>query len=205
MIKNIVFDMGKVLLDFDPVGVCRHYTDSEEDIKKIGDALFFSEEWSKLDEGVITEEEAMVIVQGRLSEPRLKELAALSLAHWHEYNLRPKEGMEELVREIKENGFSIYLCSNASHRLRVFEHMIPGISYFDGVLVSAEEKLLKPDVRIYERLFEKFSLDPAQSYFIDDLPDNIEGAKKAGMAGYCFADGDVELLRRNLIKLGVLA
>ena len=56
--------------------------------------------------------------------------------------------------QIKEAGCAVYLCSNASHRLRVFEKEIPGIEYFDGVLVSAEEKMLKPEPEIFRRLFE---------------------------------------------------
>lgn len=205
MIKNIVFDMGRVLLDYDAVKVCREYTDSEEEIDLIGKELFFSREWQLLDKGTITEEQAIEEIKKRLPNERLRAMAAQCLAHWHEYNLKPKEGMEELVRELKAHGNQIYLCSNASHRLRVFEHRIPGITYFDGVLVSAEELLLKPEPEIYRRLYEKFSILPEESFFIDDLQANIEGARETGMDGYCFADGDVEKLREALCKIGVLA
>lgn len=204
MIKNMVFDMGKVLLDYDPLKVCREYTDSEEDIKLIGQALFSSPEWVELDRGSITEEEAMKIVRNRLPDDRLKKMADLCMAHWHEYNICPKPGMEELVRELKEQGKHIYLCSNASLRLRIYENKIPGSRYFDGTIVSAEEKLLKPEPAIYCRLFEKYNLLPEESFFIDDLPANIEGAEACGMDGYCFADGDVEKLRKKLHELGIL-
>lgn len=198
MIKNIVFDMGRVLLDYDPVKVCRQYTDRSEDVELIGRELFFAKEWILLDRGTITEEEALMRVQKRLPDERLREMARLCLAHWHEYNISPKPGMEELVKELKTAGLSIYLCSNASLRLRVYENRIPGIAYFDGTLVSAEEKLLKPEPELFERLFEKFSILPEESFFIDDLPDNIEGARACGMEGYCFADGDVAKLRAYL-------
>lgn len=198
MIRNIVFDMGKVLLDYEPLKVCYQYTEKEEDIRILRDELFCSEEWTLLDKGVITEEEALERIDRRLPDERLRRLAALCLAHWHEYNISPKPGMEELVRELKERGYRIYLCSNASHRLRVYESLIPGSRYFDGTLVSAEEKLLKPDPAIYRRLFEKYDLLPEESFFIDDLAENIEGAKSCGMDGYCFADGDVGKLREYL-------
>lgn len=200
MIRNIVFDMGKVLLDYDPLAVCRKFTDKKEDVERIGRELFFAEEWILLDRGVITEAEALKRVQSRLPEERLKKLAEDSLAHWHEYNLRPMKGMEELIRSLKEKGYGIYLCSNASLRLRVYEQEIPGSRYFDGTIVSAEERLLKPDPAIYRRLFEKYHLSPGECFFIDDRPENIEGARSCGMDGYCFSDGDAEKLRSFLEK-----
>lgn len=205
MIKNIVFDMGKVLLDYDPVKVCWQCTDSEEEVRQIGEALFFSPEWILLDKGVLTGERAMEIVKERLSDERLRQMADFCMAHWHEYNISPKPGMGELVRELKLAGNKIYLCSNASHRLRVYQNRIPGMEYFDGVLVSAEERMLKPEPAIYERLFEKFAIRPEESFFIDDLDANIKGAEVCGMKGYCFADGNVDRLRKTLIDLGVLS
>ena len=201
MIRNIVFDMGKVLLDYEPLAVCYAYTDREEDVEQIGRELFFAEELVLLDQGLITDEKALDRVKKRLPEERLQKLAEESLAHWHEYNLRPMAGMEELVRTLKEAGYGIYLCSNASLRLRSYETEIPGHQYFDGTVVSAEEKLLKPDPAIYHRLFEKYHLKPEECFFIDDRAENIEGARSCGMDGYCFCDGDVEKLQCFLQKL----
>lgn len=198
MIKNIVFDMGKVLLDYDPVLVCRQFTDRQEEINMIEKELFGAEEWTLLDRGAISEEEALERVSKRLPDDHMRELAGFSLKHWHEYNISPMEGMEELVRELKEKGFHIYLCSNASLRFWAFEQRIPGIGYFDGLLVSAEEKCLKPEREIYERLFEKFQILPEESFFIDDIQANIDGAAQCGMAGHCFADRDVKKLREKL-------
>ena len=110
----------------------------------------------------------------------------------------------QLVKELKEKGCGIYLCSNCSVRLRVFEHKIPGIEYFDGTLVSAEEKLAKPNPAIYERLFEKFHLKAEECFFIDDRQDNIDSAKGCGMDGYCFADGNVERLRAYMEEMEIL-
>lgn len=146
----------------------------------------------------------MAVVRERLPNERLKHMVDLCMAHWHEYNISPMQGMGELVKEIKERGYHIYLCSNASLRLRVFMNRIPGIEYFDGVLISAEERLLKPEPAIYMRLFEKFSIRPEESFFIDDLIANIEGAKACGMDGYCFADQDTGRLKAVLCELGVV-
>lgn len=204
MIRNIIFDMGRVLLDYDPFKVCRQYTNKAEDVEQMARALFSSPEWVLLDRGDITEEEAMAIVRERLPDERLKHMADLCMAHWHEYNVSPMPGMGDLVKTIKERGYGIYLCSNASLRLRVFMNRIPGIEYFDGVLISAEERLLKPEPAIYMRLFEKFSIRPEESFFIDDIMENIEGARACGMDGYCFADQDLDRLKAALCELGVV-
>ena len=164
MIRNIVFDMGMVLLEYDPVKVCWEYTDNPEDVEWMRRELFDSKEWSLLDEGTLTDAQALERVQKRLPNEHLRWLAKESLEHWHEYNIWAKPGMGELVKELKEKGCGIYLCSNCSVRLRVFEHEIPGIEYFDGTLVSAEEKLAKPNPAIYERLFEKFHLKAEECF-----------------------------------------
>ena len=166
--------------------------------------MFESKEWSLLDEGTLTDAQALVRVQKRLPNEHLRWLAKESLEHWHEYNIWAKPGMGELVKELKEKGYGIYLCSNCSVRLRVFEHEIPGIEYFDGTLVSAEEKLAKPNPAIYERLFEKFHLKAEECFFIDDRQDNIDSAKGCGMDGYCFADGNVERLRAYMEEMEIL-
>ena len=121
MIRNIVFDMGMVLLEYDPVKVCWEYTDNPEDVEWMRRELFDSKEWSLLDEGTLTDAQALERVQKRLPNEHLRWLAKESLEHWHEYNIWAKPGMGELVKELKEKGCGIYLCSNCSVRLRVFE------------------------------------------------------------------------------------
>ena len=126
-----------------------------------------------LDKGTITEEEAIRRIQDRLPNERLRKLAKECLDCWHEYNISPKPGMEKVVRDLKAKGYRMYVCSNASLRFRVFQNEIPGFSLMEGALVSAEEKLLKPDPAIYRRLFERFDIRPEESFFIDDIQENI--------------------------------
>lgn len=195
MIKNIVFDMGKVLVHYDADMVCRHFIEDEAERKAVRIAVFESHEWLFLDMGVISEEEALKKMQARLDTEHAKEMAALCLEHWHEYNMWPDKEMGEVIRQLKEKGYGIYLCSNASLRLLTCYNIIPGIEYFDGILFSAEVKCMKPQKEMYCHLFERFHLKPEECFFIDDMPLNIEGAKACGMDGYCFADGDVARLK----------
>lgn len=201
MIKNIVFDMGKVLLNYDADRVCRQYMTDEAERKEVSMAVFASQEWLLLDMGVIPEEEALRRMQSRLDTEHKKEMAALCLEHWHEYNMWPVEGMREVVESLKKRGYGLYLCSNASLRLLSCYSVIPGIEYFDGLLFSAEVKCVKPQKEMYLHLFERFALKPEECFFIDDLSYNIEGARACGMDGYCFEDGNVEKLKSVLTQL----
>ena len=108
MVKNIVFDMGKVLTDYVPDAVCRHYIKDEAMIRKISDAVFVSPEWVLLDLGVVPEDEGLRRITERLDTPQEKEWAAQCFWHWHEYNMWHMEGMEELVRSLKAAGYGIF-------------------------------------------------------------------------------------------------
>ncbi len=203
MVKNIVFDMGNVLVAYDENRVCRQFMEEGmEEYGRVRTAVFGSQEWVLLDMGVISEEEGLARMKRRLVSDREKELAEQCFAHWHEYCMWTVEGAEEMIRSLKEKGFGIYLCSNASVRLRAcYRTYIPAVDCFDGILFSAEEKLLKPQKEIYERLFEKFGLKPEECFFVDDLQLNIDGAAACGMKGYCHKDMDLEKLKKVLAEL----
>ena len=85
MIKNIVFDMGKVLVEYEGDRVCRHFSEDEALIRKVSTAVFVSPEWLMLDMGIISEEEGLSQILTRLDTEEEKELARKSFAHWHEY------------------------------------------------------------------------------------------------------------------------
>ena len=202
MIKNIVFDMGPVLVSYGGNLVCQIYIEDEQERKDVSTSVFASPEWVLLDMGVMPEEEALKKMQERLDTERKREQAEWCFWHWHEYNMKPKEGMEELVRWLKSMGYGIYLCSNASVRLlKCYKEVIPAIDCFDGILFSAEVQCLKPQKEMYGHLFDRFHLKPEECFFVDDLNLNIEGARRCGMEGYCFEDGDVGKLRTVLASL----
>lgn len=194
MIRNLVFDMGNVLVNYEADRVCRYYIKEEEKISRISTSVFVSPEWMLLDLGVISEEEALKRMQARLPSEEEKALAEKCFWDWHIYNMWKAEGMEELIKRLNELGFGIYLCSNASVRLLTcYKTVIPGIEYFDGILFSGAEKCMKPQREIYERLFSRFSLVPEECFFIDDQQLNVQGAMDCGMRGYVY-DGSREKL-----------
>lgn len=201
MISNIIFDMGGVLIRWNPEDMLRQFALSPEEMEILNRELFKSVEWVQMDRGVVSGEEAVRAVCGRIPE-RLHEPVRTLVFGWHQRYLSPMPGMAELVRELKENGYHIYLLSNASTALRTYFPRIPGSECFRQLLVSAEEKLLKPSHEIYERLCEKFELKMEECWFIDDSVMNVEGAIYAGMKG-CVFYGDVPRLRQELRRAGI--
>ena len=201
MIKNIVFDMGGVLIRWKPEEILGQFDLSPEEMEILNRELFYGIEWMKQDRGILTGDGVAEAVCARVPE-HLWETVKSMVYGWYQQYLIPMPGMAELVRELKSNGYHIYLLSNASLALRRYFPRIPGSECFEKLLVSAEEKLLKPSHEIYERLYEKFELTPGECWFIDDSPANVEGAILTGMGGTVFY-GDVARLRRELHRAGI--
>lgn len=201
MIRNIVFDMGNVLIHWCPAVFAERLGVPEEDRPLLIREVFDSVEWVQLDRGSISMEEGVAAMCGRLPE-RLHGVARELAVNWWKDCLMPVEGMEDLIRELKGLGYGVYLLSNAKEDLPDYFNRIPGSQYFDGKIVSADWKLLKPQHEIYEALFREYGLPPVTCFFIDDLSVNIEGARNVGMPGAVF-DGDMDALRRALRAAGV--
>ena len=182
--KNILFDMGNVLVTYNPEWVIRQYTEDEELIREVKNIVFNSQEWFLLDAGLIEEEKAERNWMERLSSDKARELAHLSFQNWHLYNMKTIPGTAEIIRAVKENGKEIYLLSNASLRLlSIYKEVIPAVECFSGIFYSAAHKCVKPQDIIYERFLKEYSLNPADCFFIDDLEENISAAKAVGISG----------------------
>ena len=201
MLRSIVFDMGNVLIRWDPDLLLEQQEVPPEDRPALKRAVFGAVEWTRLDRGTISKEEALSAMCRELPE-RLHASAGALVYDWWKKPLVPVPGMENLIAELSALGYGIYLLSNASSELHQYFHRIPGSRYFNGKIVSADWKLLKPQREIYETLFREYGLKPEECFFIDDLPFNVEGAQCAGMGGAVF-DGDLARLRRALRAAGV--
>ena len=124
--KNVVFDMGNVLVNYDPDLVTRQYTDDPELIREVHNVLFCSQEWLKLDAGLITEESALRSVLKRFRTEEDRSLAAKCFWDWDKYNMHPAPGMAEIIQELKARGNGVYVLSNASIRLpKVYRRVMP--------------------------------------------------------------------------------
>ncbi|MBR2869099.1 MAG: HAD family phosphatase [Clostridia bacterium] len=201
MIKNIVFDMGGVLIDYNPEKTLYGMFD-----KEIADILlkevFRNPLWSDKDRGIIMPDEIMEKVRDRIPESVYDKTCEM-VDNFYPY-MPPFEKMEGFVRMLKEKGFGIYLLSNASHDFHERRKGIPALAMFDGVIVSADHKLLKPEKEIYEKLYDTFGLRPEECFFIDDVAANIEGAAATGMQGHCYHHGNLEILIEDMKERKIL-
>ena len=192
MLKNIIFDLGNVLISFRP----SEYFDKNnypENIKTtILTDIFGSKEWRLIDNGEITTSEAINSIASR-SSLKKEEIA-------HIFNLRtdvmfPLDLNVRLLPELKKRGFKLFYLSNFPND--IFEEIRTGyyfFKYFNGGLISADAKYSKPDNRIYEILLEKYNLIPQESLFIDDIEINVRAAEDLGMTGLV-THGSLEISR----------
>ncbi|HHU54004.1 MAG TPA: HAD family phosphatase [Clostridiaceae bacterium] len=198
MIKNIIFDMGNVLILFRPEIFINRLNVSQQDAKLLNDIIFDSQEWASLDNGSANEDEVIEILKKKLPRRLHDEMIAL-VTEW-DIPLIEIEGMSQLIKELKAEGYKIYLLSNASTRQHEYWPRISASQYFDGTVISADVKMVKPNPEIFEHLCAKFSLLPAECFFIDDLEQHIIAAESIGMQGYQFT-GNVYDLRKVIDRL----
>ena len=200
MIQNILFDMGNVLIRFDRDFFITRLGVAEEDKQLLMREVFLSIEWAQMDRGSIAEAQAAEQICKRLP-PHLHDAAEKLIAMW-DRPILPIEGMYELVQDLKNAGYGIYLLSNASVRQHEYWPRIPAHVFFDGTIISADEGVMKPDAEYYLRALNRFGLKADECFFVDDVPSNVEGAIYCGIHGAVF-HGDAALLRQQLKNAGV--
>ena len=198
MYKNIIFDLGNVLLSFNPKDYLKSKI-SEDRIDNVYKAIFQSEEWVMLDRGTITEKDAINRIIERNNTYR--DDINLAFKDWYDI-LRPIEDAVEVLTKLKKNGYNIYYLSNF-HELAFKEVTTKNnfFELFDGGVVSYAEKLIKPEEEIYKLILKRYNLNPKETIFIDDTKSNVDGASKLGIKAI-FLDNPKKL-RENLISLKV--
>ena len=201
MIKNIIFDMGNVLICFEPDAFIGRTGISREDAELLKKTVFEAKEWKFLDTGELDEPDLVVLMKTRLPE-RLHRAMEEAVTKW-DRPIKDMPGMAALACELKGKGYGIYLLSNASRRQHEYWPRIAASKYFDGTVISADIRIIKPEPGIYKTLFEKFDLVPEECFFVDDLPANIEAGRALGMDGFVFG-GSADALRDELAAKGIL-
>ncbi|MBE6053517.1 MAG: HAD family phosphatase [Clostridium sartagoforme] len=198
MYKNIIFDLGNVLLEFNP----KEYLENKipgEKVEDVYKAIFKSEEWAMLDRGTITQEEAIKNICDRNSS--CSHEIILAFKDWYDI-LSPIMGTVEVLSALKDNGYNIYYLSNF-HELAF--HKVTKVNkffeLFDGGVVSYAEKLLKPEKEIYKMILDRYKLNPSETIFVDDMEANVEGAKKLGIKAILFKDA--KKLKEELNNLNI--
>jgi putative hydrolase of the HAD superfamily len=179
--KNVVFDIGKVLISWEPV------LGSVFDEKTAGiveRAIFGSELWYELDRGV--EDDEAIIEKMVKKAPDYREQIMYVL--WHiDIVASQQDYTKRWIKELKDKGYKVYFLSNYSRHLRATQPQLTDFTpLMDGGIFSSDVKMVKPDHGIYELLFERYNLVPEECLFIDDRQDNVDAAIECGMRAIRF-------------------
>ena len=184
MIKNIIFDVGNVLVEYDPDGLMRRLGFDEETLQAVNQAVFQNELWNESDRGVLSPEELLeaFIDNNPVYE---KEIRQVIDAVGDTISLMPYT--VEWVKGLKERGYHLYILSNyAEYTYEKTSHKMEFLPYMNGVVFSYRCKLIKPEKEIYEYICKTYELKPEESVFLDDREDNVEAARNMGMHGIVF-------------------
>ena len=194
MYKNIVFDFGGVMVDFDPHKYLIDLFGNRGLEEEVYDLTFGSREWRLLDAGRITRREANErMLQRARAVGRGFEVEGV-LDDWMSM-LHPRRRMQTLVEQLKQRGYCVYYLSNIPEDVLDFLTERDLKDLFDGGVASCEVHINKPDPRIYKALLDKYQLKAGESVFIDDRLENVQAAFRLGFAGIQMKDSVGTLVR----------
>ena len=201
MYKNVIFDIGGVMVDFDPKDFLLERFCNAAVEEKVYRLTFGSETWQKLDAGVCSRSEGN---QAMLAAARAEGCAfevQEVLENWTSI-LRIRRRMVELVRRLKNHGYCVYYLSNIPEDILplLMRRGLDGV--FDGGVASCDVHINKPDPRIYQCLLDKYGLTAGECIFIDDSRANVQTAFQLGMNSIQMRDS-VDTLVRSLATCNV--
>lgn len=198
-IDTVVFDIGNVLIPWNPRWLFRKLLADEAALERFLEEVDFSAWNAQHDAG-----QSFVhgIAQHGARFPHYRHLLQAYFDRWEETIAEPVEESVALARRLREAGYRTLALTNFS--TETFPRALrlnPFLKEFEGIMVSGEEKLMKPDPAIYSLLCERYSVEPGQCVFIDDSLPNVEGARRIGMHALHF--GSIDQLLDDLAALGV--
>ena len=179
MIKNIIFDIGNVLLKFEPKKYLTNLFNNKEIEELLFNEIFKSDEWLMLDRGSISETEATSIFIERIPERNID--INLCMSNWKSILVPINENVE-VLKSLHIKGYNLYILSNF-HKA-AYNHILDShdfFSLFHGGAISFEENLLKPNIEFFNILLDRYALNPSECLFIDDTLDNITAASSLGV------------------------
>lgn len=200
MLKNFIFDLGGVVVEYDPKGyLARRFNDPQLE-ELLMRSIFDSEEWRLLDAGQITRalaEQKMLAAAGRY-----RYEAQLILDDWREL-MTTRLDTVELMTALRSTGYRLFYLSNISEDVfQLFSRRRRFMQLFEGGIPSFAVHLTKPDPQLFSLMLRQFDLDPTETAFIDDSRENIMAAQKMGLTAIPFKD--IQDLHKTLAFLGVV-
>lgn len=197
---NVVFDIGNVLIHWDPRVLYRTIFASEDEVEWFLDNVC-THDWNlEQDRGRSFED---AIAEATARHPDYRDAIAAYHLRWPETILGPIPGTVAILDELKAKGTPLYAITNwHQDKFRETRARFAFLGHFRDIVVSGDERLIKPDPAIYRLLLDRNGLEAGSCLFIDDNAANVQGARAVGMKAHHFTSP--EALRAELAGLGVL-
>ena len=200
-IETIIWDLGNVLIKWDPKQLYRTIFDTEEEVNWFLENICTHDWNEQQDAGRTWAEGTQLLID---QYPEHEEAILAYWKRWPETLVGRISGSEQILRTLKsQNTHRLYALTNwSAETFPVAQKRYDFLQLFEGILVSGEEKLKKPDPKIYQLLLDRYSIDPATALFIDDSEKNILGAQALGIHTIHFKYP--QQLKRELEGYGVM-
>ena len=197
-----IFDLGGVLIDWDPRYLYRKLFPGDEEGMERFLAEVTTNDWNQqMDAGRAWHE---AIAELKELHPDKTELIQAYLDRWPEMLGDVDAEVAQVIRDLRAAGLRVYAISNwSADTFSVAHAMVPELSLFDDRVISGEERMVKPDPEIFLLACRRFGVEPHEVLFVDDRPENVEAARAVGMTGIQFTGADA--LRRTLEDLSDLS
>lgn len=195
--KAIVFDVGEVLIDWNPRYLYRKIFDDEREMEHFLEKICTFEWNIRQDAGYPWD----AAIEEKVKEfPDYEQQIRMYKERWLEMVSGGVQGSVDTLYRLKEAGWLLYAITNYNHEtFELSKEKWPFLKEFDGAVVSGEEKICKPDPKIYQILLERYQLKGQECIFIDDRAENIKAAEEQGMTGILFESP--AQMRDDLIQL----
>lgn len=183
-IKNVIFDLGNVLIDFHPLEYIKSLGYDDNKALEILNCTIKDKIWSDMDKGIY-QYKSEYIKAFCLKHPHLKdEITNFLSGPWMENVIIPIKENQKMIELVKQKGLKYYILSNYPKDAFAYTYdLCPFIRNADGMLISYSVLKVKPEKEIYLELLDRYKLNADECLFIDDLPANIKGAESVGIKG----------------------
>ncbi len=200
MIRNIIFDLGNVIINYNQKQIINSFTQKEDEIKYIYDEIFHAPEWHLMDLGDMTNEEAIEVINKR-NECKYEKLTKDFLHEWYKKQTINRE-IVEIAKKLKKNGYKLFVLSNMANLTYEYFKNNEFFSLCSGIIISAHEHIKKPDEKVYKLLLDRYHLNAEECLFIDDDPseENYKTANKMGIKGRKIIPNQAEDVKKLLLE-----
>jgi putative hydrolase of the HAD superfamily len=185
-VRNVIFDLGGVLLDWNPDKIASRFESEPELRARLKEALFGHADWQLFDRGTFTEAELIERVRARTGRDTAEISAIIDAVR---ESLDEKPDTVKLLRALHQRGTDLFCLSNMP--MSIYDHLRRRHVFWDafrGIVISGEVRMMKPEPEVFAHLLEKYELRPDETVFVDDLSANVDAARRVGLHGILFKD-----------------